>query len=127
MIIFDKMIKSKNLYYFIICLMAILLICNISDRYMFADESVEALIGKNILQFGFPKVWDGMNLSMAGVNGNEFNEFLIPIRNNWIPYYIAALGQLISSIFYPGVQESVGVMRMLFSFIVCIMGLKPSP
>lgn len=109
--------KSKYLHYFVICIMAILLLYNISNRYMFADESVEALIGKNILQFGFPKVWDGTNLSMAGVNGNEFNESLIPIRNNWLPYYIAALGQLISNILGLSVQTSVGVMRMLFSLI----------
>ena len=77
--------------------MAILLLFNISNRYMFADEAIEALIGKNILKFGLPKVWDGNNLALAGVNGNEFNESLIPIRNNWLPYYVAAFGQWISN------------------------------
>lgn len=117
MSLFNRIFKSKYLHYFVICIMAILLLYNISNRYMFADESVEALIGKNILQFGFPKVWDGTNLSLAGVNGNEFNEALIPIRNNWLPYYIAALGQLISNILGLGVQASVGIMRVLFSLI----------
>lgn len=66
MSIINRIIKSKYLHYFVIFIMAILLLYNISNRYMFADESVEALIGKNILQFGFPKAWDGTNLSMAG-------------------------------------------------------------
>lgn len=97
--------------------MAVLLLFNISNRYMFADESIEALIGKNILKYGIPKVWDGTNLAMAGVNGNEFNESLIPIRNNWLPYYIAAFGQWISNLFNLDVQSSVGIMRTLFSLI----------
>ncbi len=39
----------KNIDYVaivIICIMAILLLFNISNRYMFADEAIEALIGK---------------------------------------------------------------------------------
>ncbi len=110
----------KNIDYVaivIICIMAILLLFNISNRYMFADEAIEALIGKNILKFGLPKVWDGNNLALAGVNGNEFNESLIPIRNNWLPYYVAAFGQWISNYFHLDVQNSVGIMRGFFSLI----------
>ena len=105
----------------IISVMTILLLYNISNRYMFADESIEALIGKNILKYGIPRVWDGNNLALAGVNGNEFNESLIPIRNNWFPYYVAAFGQWISNCFHCDVQNSVGIMRTLFS-IIGIMG-----
>ena len=113
----NKIIDSKKIYIFIIIIMTVLLFYNITNRYMFVDESIEALIGKNILKFGYPKAWDGINLAMAGVNGNEFNESLIPIRNNWLPYYIAAFGQYISNILGLGMQTTVGVMRALFSLI----------
>lgn len=113
-----RKIKSTNLFVIlIISFMSILLLFNLTNRYMFADESVESLMGRNILKYGFPKVWDGTNLAMAGVNGNEFNEDLIHIRNNWLSFYIAAFGQWISTSLNLNEQASVGMMRCLFSLI----------
>ena len=86
----EKIHKIDVLCIIVIIIMAILSLASLSNRYMFIDESIEALIGKNIIKFGYPKVWDGTNLALAGVNGNEFNEDLVPVRNSWLPYYLAA-------------------------------------
>ena len=117
MIIIKKYTKSKIVFCTIIVLMSILVFTNIGNRYMFIDESIEAMLGKNILKFGVPKAWDGKNLVLAEVNGNEFNEDLIYVRKNWLSNYIAAFGQLIANILEMSKSGSVTLMRCLFACI----------
>ena len=73
---------------------AFLLFFRINNRTMFIDESITAMLGQNIRKYFVPKVWDGRNLITASINGNEFNESLIYIKHNWLPYYLAAFCQL---------------------------------
>lgn len=105
-----------------ILIFSIFVLANLSNRTMYADESVAAMLGKNILSSGYPKVWDGKNLVMASANGNEFNESLIYIKDNWLPYYIAAVGQLIGWIFRVDTFGSVLCMRVLFATL-SILGI----
>ena len=127
------MVKIKNsLFIFlkktnILCLLPILLfsifvIANLNNRVMYADESVTAMLGKNILTYGLPKAWDGKNLVLAGVNGNEFNASLIYIRDNWLAYYVAAAGQLIAGLFGTDAFGSVFCMRILFA-LISVLGI----
>lgn len=116
-------VKKNN----IICLIPIIIfsffvLVNLNNRVMYADESVTAMLGKNILTYGLPKAWDGKNLVMAGVNGNEFNESLIYIRDNWLAYYIAAAGQYIANFLGADANVSVLFMRIIFS-IFSIIGI----
>lgn len=114
----EKIHKIDVLCIIVIIIMAILSLASLSNRYMFIDESIEALIGKNIIKFGYPKVWDGTNLALAGVNGNEFNEDLVPVRNSWLPYYLAAAGQMLSNGFnITNSQVTVGIIRAIFALI----------
>ena len=113
----NKIEKTKIAFIIIVSLMTLLALANISDRTMFVDESIEAMLGKNVLKYGIPKAWDGKNLVMAEVNGNEFNEDFIYVRKNWVSNYIAALGQLIANTFNLSVYDSVTIMRILFALI----------
>lgn len=97
---------EKKIVFTIIIIMALLSFANLGNRYMFIDESITAQLGRNVLKFGYPRVWDGKNLITAAVNGNEFNERLVYIKHNWLPYYMAALGQLLG--------DTVFVMRAIF-------------
>jgi hypothetical protein len=99
-----------------------LVLSNLNNRTMYADESVTAMLGKNILLSGYPKAWDGNNLVMASVNGNEFNDSLVYIRDNWLSYYMAALGQLIGNILGLDPFGSVLCMRILFA-LISILGI----
>lgn len=88
---------EKLMVFSMVSIMSVLTFANLGNRYMFIDESITAMLGRNILKFGYPKVWDGKNLIMASINGNEFNEGLVYIKHNWLPYYISAFGQLLGS------------------------------
>lgn len=115
--------KNKAIFFLIIVVMCILAFANIGNRSMFIDESIEAMLGKNILGFGIPKAWDGKNLIMAEVNGNEFNEALIYVRKNWLSNYIAAFGQLIANLFGLSKNGGVALMRSLFVLIGVISAI----
>lgn len=117
MIILKRCTKSRIVFCIIIVLMSVLVFTNIGNRYMFIDESIEAMLGKNILKYGVPKAWDGKNLVLAEVNGNEFNEDLIYVRKNWLSNYIAAFGQLIANTLEMSKSSSVTLMRCLFALI----------
>ena len=114
--------KYEYLQLIPIFVFSLLVLFNINNPVMNADESVTAMLGKNILQYGVPKAWDGKNLVLAGVNGNEFNESLVYIRDNWLAYYIAALGQLLGGIIGLDVFGKVLCMRILFA-IINILGI----
>lgn len=111
------MIKKyeKLIVLFLVLIMSVLSFANLGNRYMFIDESITALLGRNVLEYGYPKVWDGKNLIMAAINGNEFNEKLVYIKHNWLPYYLSALGQLLG--------DEVFHMRAIFVIIGIIGGI----
>lgn len=85
-------------YHLIIALiiMSILAFTRLGDRFLWIDEGVTASLGKNILTYGYPRVWDGVNL-ITTTNGNDFNEKLVFVKENWLPFYVAAFGQLFGS------------------------------
>ena len=112
-----RMQKSAIPAIFIIVFMAILSLSNLSSRCMYVDESIEAMLGKNVIRYGIPRAWDGENLVLAEVNGNEFNNDFIYVRKNWLSNYIAAFGQIISNAIGLDIYASVGVMRCLFVII----------
>lgn len=80
----------------LLALMAALALANLGNRFMWIDESITAMLGKNVLRFGYPRAWDGVNLVTA-TNGNDFNAGLTFIKDNWLPHYLAALGLLTGS------------------------------
>lgn len=112
-----KLTKYNVIFIVIIVLLYLLALTNISSRTMFVDESIEAMLGRNVIKYGVPKAWDGKNLIMAEVNGNEFNEDFIYVRKNWVSNYIAAFGQHIANTFNLSVYNSVAIMRILFALI----------
>lgn len=114
---------NKTIFYLIIALMCLLVFANIGNRTMFIDESIEAMLGKNILNFGVPKAWDGKNLIMAEVNGNEFNEDFIYVRKNWLSNYLAAFGQLVANLLGVSKNGCVTIMRCLFALFGVISAI----
>lgn len=71
-------------------LAAFFLFHNLSDRLLWGDEAETAMLGRNILKFGVPKVYDGKNLLTQYPEPWEANEDGIWTWNTWLPYYAAA-------------------------------------
>lgn len=60
---------------------------NLGDQYLKLDEGLTAMLGKNILQFGFPTIWDGKNL----IGEPDFTINNIWAQHSWLSFYLVAL------------------------------------
>jgi arylsulfatase A-like enzyme/4-amino-4-deoxy-L-arabinose transferase-like glycosyltransferase len=71
---------------------AILLLANLGDRSLWTDEAETAGLAKNILRFGVPRAFDGVNyISQWIVAGREdFNQDLIWVLSPWLQLYVTA-------------------------------------
>lgn len=54
--------KPDRILILLLVLAAILLFTNLGNVYLWQDEAGTAMLGKNTLQFGFPRAFDGKNL-----------------------------------------------------------------
>ncbi len=68
---------------------AILLIGGARMHELWGDEAETALFARNILKFGVPRGWDGVNI-MGMDNGLVLNENLINHTSPWAQYYMVA-------------------------------------
>lgn len=82
----------------LVIIMMVLSLSNLANRYLWYDEAHTALMGRNVLEYGVPKVWNGEYLITTS-NGNDFNDSLIIVKDGWVQYYLAALAELLSPLF----------------------------
>ncbi len=95
--LYNDMKINKNIpLIFMLFIMAILAFANLGNRFMYLDEAETALLGKNILTYGYPRAWDG-NFLITAANGNDFDQNFVFIRYPWLQYYIAAFGQILGN------------------------------
>lgn len=80
------------IFWSIFFIMVILAFLNLGNRYMWLDEGITAQIGKNTLLYGYPRIWDDINLSTTN-NGLDFGEHFMFTKENWLPFYIVAIGE----------------------------------
>lgn len=67
-----------------------LLILGARAHALWGDEAETGIFGRNILSYGIPKGWDGVNL-MGFDDGVTINSNLIENSNPWPQYYLTAL------------------------------------
>jgi 4-amino-4-deoxy-L-arabinose transferase-like glycosyltransferase len=72
----------------ILLLAAVLLFTNLGRPRMWQDEAETALLGRNTLRFGVPKVWDGVNL-VSQSYAFDFDRHLL-FQKPWLPIYAVA-------------------------------------
>lgn len=74
----------------IMSIMAVLIFCNIGNSLLWKDEAITANIGYNTLKYGYPKIWDGVNL-ISSTDGNSFNQLLVSSNYEWLQFYLCAI------------------------------------
>jgi len=94
-----------------------LLFPRLGDAYLWVDEAETALLGKNILTYGYPRMYDGRNLMnyYPPLHNEDYVEVVLP----WLPYYVSAV-----SFYFLGVDTFAA----RFPFAVCgliVIGLFP--
>ncbi len=95
-------------------LFSLFLISGMKRHLLWGDEAETALFAKNILRFGIPYGWDGVNI-MGLYNGTVLNHKLINTTTPWAQYYFSA----VSFIFF---GPSTTAARLPF-VIVSIIGV----
>jgi Dolichyl-phosphate-mannose-protein mannosyltransferase len=68
---------------------ALLIFSNLDDRYLWEDEAETALLAKNVLRFGVPIAWDGVNL-ISQECGTDFDANYLWRQTPWLPIYLTA-------------------------------------
>lgn len=60
----------------------------LGDIYLWMDEAETAVLGKNILTYGYPRMFDGRNLMTyyPPIHNADYVEIVLP----WLQYYLAA-------------------------------------
>lgn len=89
-----NVIRYRKKYYFwlifIMSVMSFLIFANINNSLLWKDEAIVANIGYNTLKYGYPIIWDGVNL-ISSTDGNSFNQLLIVSNYEWMQFYICAI------------------------------------
>lgn len=70
------------------------LFTSLDNAYLSIGEGNTAQLGKNILSYGYPKVWDG-NYLVVPLYETTVNDDLAWVSHPWLQYYLAAAGILI--------------------------------
>ncbi|MFC1517016.1 EpsG family protein [Candidatus Margulisiibacteriota bacterium] len=89
-----KFFRKEYFIYFLLILAAVLLFTNLAGDLLWEDEAETAVIAKNILRFGWPKAFDGVNL-VTQEWGHDSNAQKIWIHQTWLPHYLTALSFLV--------------------------------
>ena len=76
----------------VLALGAVFLLTNLGATSLWTDEAETACLARNILRFGVPKAFDGVNyVSQRVVAGREdFNDSLVWVLSPWLQLYVAA-------------------------------------
>lgn len=72
----------------VLSLASILLLPGLGAPRLWQDEAETALLARNVLKFGVPRVWDGENLA-AQYYDLDYNAHLVSQRP-WLPIYLTA-------------------------------------
>jgi len=71
-------------------ILTVLLVLGARAHPLWGDEAETGIYGRNILTYGIPKGWDGVNL-MGFDEGATIYQSFIENSNPWTQYYLAAL------------------------------------
>ncbi|MCK4423432.1 MAG: glycosyltransferase family 39 protein, partial [Candidatus Omnitrophica bacterium] len=73
---------------------AILLFTNLDNIYLWVDEAETAVLGRNVLTYGYPRAFDGTNtLNLLGDSWKHFAEYdqnYIWTIHPWLEFYVTA-------------------------------------
>ena len=72
-----------------VCVFLVLLVLGAKAHPLWADEAEIANFSRNILQFGVPTGWDGVNI-IGSQHGIVLNSDLLNTSNSWLEMYLMA-------------------------------------
>ncbi|WP_270561758.1 ArnT family glycosyltransferase [Bacteroides cellulosilyticus] len=85
--------KKKKQYFIPVIILLIgmfFTVVNIGERKLWVDECVSAYLAKNIVEYGYPSVYDGTYYKSVA-NGNDSNNDGVEVWYSWFTMYLQAL------------------------------------
>ena len=85
--------KKKKQYFIPVIILLIgmfFTVVNIGERKLWVDECVSAYLAKNIVEYGYPSVFDGTYYKSVA-NGNDSNNDGVEVWYSWFTMYLQAL------------------------------------
>ncbi|HET9529339.1 MAG TPA: glycosyltransferase family 39 protein [Blastocatellia bacterium] len=105
--------SSERVFLAAIALVQLLvLFTSLDNAYLSIGEGNTAQLGKNVLEYGYPKAWDG-NYLVVPLYETTVNDDLAWVSHPWLQYYLAAAGILVFD------TTSLGAR---FFFVLCGIG-----
>lgn len=80
--------RSSIIAAFILAAAGFLLLANLGNGRLWQDEAETAVLGRNTLQFGYPKVFDGVNRINPWVQSTDQGQAWT--YHTWLSFYLAA-------------------------------------
>ncbi len=77
-----------------ICICSLLILYNLDHSYLWHDEAQTSTISINTMKYGYPKVWDGVNL-LTHLEGNDFNREFAYTAIPWLQFYVCGISLVI--------------------------------
>jgi len=90
---FKEFFANNKFELIIFLIISILMLSNFSNIHLWDDEGETVLLAKNTVEFGVPKVYDGVNL-VSRVK-NQFTSDFIWTWSSWLHIYVTSLSFLI--------------------------------
>lgn len=82
-------VASRRFWLTLMAAAVVLLSSRLDNTAFWIDESMNGLLGENILRFGYPKIWDGVYLVEPYFNA-ELTDHLVRISHTWLQFYLTA-------------------------------------
>ena len=82
---------SKAFLGLVLLVAGVLLFANLGNVYLWQDEAETALLGRNVLTYGYPNAWDGKNLvTQTPGRVRDSDENHVWIWHPWLQFYLVA-------------------------------------
>ena len=89
--------KNRIFVFFILLLGGMLIFINLSNMYLWQDEASVAFLGRNVLKFGYPLIYDGKNVATnSPIDRLDYDYKHAYINTQtWLEYYVVAFSFLL--------------------------------
>ena len=84
-----KTLAENKLFLGLLVIASFLLFKNLDNIYLWQDEAETALLAQNILEYGYPRAWDGKNVITQNAE-KDFNKQYVWTWSPWLQLYITA-------------------------------------
>jgi 4-amino-4-deoxy-L-arabinose transferase-like glycosyltransferase len=123
-----SVLRRHWLLFAVLLIDAVFVFANLDNAYLSIGEGNTALLGKNVLKFGYPRAWDGEYMAVPMYDGT-INGDLAWVTHPWLQYYVAAAGTALFGPTNAGARVMFGLMGLaaVVALYRLVLEMRASP